>query len=138
VTTLPVISKSRAHKLIVVGNLVSCAFLAMGILGMLQTKLDETQELLVFTVHPLTAVVWFLLGVVGVAMSVEPRRAQLFLGGAGVMLALWGLLCLLLDGSPSDLFARDPELVALLLVAGVGSILVALAPPVAGLDRAFG
>jgi Domain of unknown function (DUF4383) len=138
VTTVPVISRSRAFKLIAVGNLVSCTFLAMGILGMLQTKLDETQELLVFTVHPLTAVIWFLIGLVGVAMSIEPRRAQLFLGGAGVLLTLWGVLCLLLDGSPSDLFARDPELVALLLVAGVGSILVALAPPVAGLDRAFG
>jgi len=138
VTTIPVISRSRAHKLIAIGNLVSCTLLALGIVGMLQTRLDKTQELLVFTVHPLTAVIWLVLGLVGVAMSIEPRRARRFLGGAGVLLTAWGLLCLLLDGSPSDLFARDPELVALLLVAGVGSILVALAPPVAGLDRALG
>ena len=137
-TTLPVVSRSRAHKLIAAGNLVSCTLLALGLVGMLQTKLQDTQELLVFTVHPLTALIWFLLGLAGVAMSIEPRRAQLFLGGAGALLTLWGVLCLLLDGTPSDVFARDPELVALLLVAGVGSILVALAPPVAGLDRAFG
>ncbi len=137
-STLPVIGKARAHKLIVAGSLVSCTFLALGIVGMLQTKLQDTQELTVITVHPLTALIWFLLGMVGVAMSVEARRAQLFLVGAGALLTLWGLLCLLLDGTPSDLFARDPELVALLLVAGVGSLVVAVAPPVARLDRAFG
>ena len=136
--TAPVISKARAHSLIVAGNLVSCAFLALGIVGMLQTKLQDTQDLTIITVHPLTALIWFLLGMVGVAMSVEPGRARLFLGGAGALLTLWGLLCLLLDGTPSDLFARDPALVALLLVAGVGSLVVAFAPPIAGLDRAPG
>ena len=136
--TLPAISKARAHRLVLIGNLVSCTFLALGILGMLQTKLEETQDLTVITVHPLTAVIWFVLGVVGVAMSIEARRARLFLTGAGALLTVWGLLCLVLDGAPSDLFARDPALVALLLVAGVGSLAVALVPPIARLDRAPG
>ncbi len=108
---------------------MSCTLLALGILGMLQTKLETTEDLTVITVHPLTAVVWFALGVVGVAMSIEARRARLYLVGAGALLTLWGLLCLVLDGTPSDLFARDPALVALLLVAGVGSLAVALVPP---------
>jgi len=73
-----------------------------------------------------------------VAMSIEARRARLFLIGAGALLTVWGLLCLALGGTPSDLFARDPELVALLLVAGVGSLAVAYAPPLARLDRALG
>ena len=137
-STLPAISKGRAHWLVMIGNLVSGTFLALGIVGMLQTELEDTQDLTVITVHPLTAVVWFLLGVVGVAMSIEARRARLFLIGAGALLTLWGLLCLALDGAPSDLFARDPPLVALLLVAGVGSLAVAFVPSIGRLDRASG
>jgi hypothetical protein len=138
VATAQAISKARAHKLVAAGSLVSCTFLGLGIVGMLQTKLEETHDLTIITVHPLTALVWFVLGVVGVAMSVEARRARLYLAAAGVLLTLWGLLCLLLDGTPSEFFARDPALVALLLVFGVGSLLVAFAPPVARLDRALG
>ena len=137
-STLPAISKGRAHRLVMIGNLVSCTFLALGIVGMLQTKLEDTQDLTVITVHPLTAVIWFLLGVVGVAMSIEARRARLFLIGAGALLTVWGLLCLALDGTPSDLFARDAALVALLLVAGVMSLAVAFVPPLGRLDRAPG
>ncbi len=135
---LPVTGKARAHRLVVTGNAVSCTLLLLGIVGMLQTKLETTEELAVFTVHPLTAVVWFVLGVVGVAMSIEPRRAQIYLVATGALLVLWGLLCLALDGSPSDVFARDPELIALLLVGGAVSLVVALTSPAAGLDRALG
>ncbi len=118
--------------------MISCTLLLLGIVGMLMTRLEETEELAVFTVHPLTAVVWFVLGVVGVAMSVDARRAQVYLAATGGLLVLWGLLCLALDGSPSDVFARDPELVALLLVGGAVSLVVALTSPVARLDRALG
>ena len=137
-STLPAISNGRAHWLVMIGNLVIGTFLALGIVGMLQTELEDTQDLTVITVHPLTAVVWFLLGIVGVAMSIEARRARLFLIGAGALLTLWGLLCLALDGTPSDVFARDPPLVALLLVAGVGSLAVAFVPSIVRLDRASG
>jgi hypothetical protein len=138
VTTLPAISSLRAHRLVVVGNLVSGTFFALGIVGMLQTRLEETQDLIVVTVHPLTAVIWFALGAVGIAMGVEARRARRFLAAAGALLTVWGLLCLALDGTPSDVFARDPALIALLLIAGVGSLLAALVPPLARLDSDFG
>lgn len=134
----PELSKARARRMVLVGNLISCTLLALGIIGMLQTKLESTEDVTIITVHPLTAVVWFILGVVGVAMCLEARRARLYLVATGAVLALWGLLCLALDGTPSDVFARDPALVALLLVGGVLSLAVALAPPVARLERAHG
>jgi Domain of unknown function (DUF4383) len=134
----PVITKARAHRLIVTGNLVSGTFVMLGILGILKTQLDHTVDLTIIRVHPLTAVIWFVLGMVGVAMSVDARRAQLFLAGAGALLVVWGLLCLALDGTPSDLFARDRALIVLLLVSGTGSLAVALAPPVTRAGRALG
>lgn len=127
-----------APPVIVIGNLVCCTLLAMGILGMLQTKLEETQTLVVFTVHPVTAVAWFVLGVVGVAMCTRPRGARLYLLGAGALLVLWGLLCLVLDGTPSDVFARDAPLVALLLVLGALALAVALVRPAARAERVPG
>jgi Domain of unknown function (DUF4383) len=135
---LPDVVTTRGRLLVATGNLVSCTFLALGIVGMLQTRLDETEDLAIVTVHPLTAVIWFALGVVGVAMSTDARRAQLFLAAAGALLVLWGLLCLVLDGSPSEVFARDPALVALLLVAGTLSLVVSLTRPGARLTRALG
>jgi hypothetical protein len=135
---LPDVVKTRGRRLVATGNLVSCTFLALGIIGMLETRLDETEDLTIVTVHPLTAVVWFALGVVGVALSIDARRAQVFLAAAGALLVLWGLLCLVLDGSPSEVFARDPALVALLLVAGAVSLVVSLTPPGARLARALG
>jgi Domain of unknown function (DUF4383) len=135
---LPAIGDHRARALIVTGRLVSCTLLAFGILGMLKTKLETTVDLTVFVVHPLTAVVWFALGFVGVAMSVDPRRAQAYLVAAGALLVLWGLLALALDGSPSEFFTRDPELVALNLVAGVASLAVALVRPSARFERVIG
>ena len=70
-------------------------------------------------------------------MSVDARRAQVYLAATGGLLAL-GAAVPRLDGSPSDVFARDPELVALLLVGGAVSLVVALTSPVARLDRALG
>ena len=135
---LPAIGDQRARALIVTGQLVSCTLLALGILGLLKTRLETTEDLTVFIVHPLTAVVWFALGFVGVAMSVDARRAQAYLVAAGALLVLWGLLGLVLDGSPSEFFTRDPELVALNLVAGVASLVVALVRPSARLERVIG
>jgi hypothetical protein len=134
----PELSKARARRLVLVGNLISGTLLTLGIIGMLQTKLETTEDLTVIAVHPLTAVVWFALGVIGVAMCLEARRARLYLVATGALLTLWGLLCLALDGTPSDLFARDRGLVALLLVGGVLSLAVALAPPFARLEGAHG
>lgn len=132
---LPDFSTARGLRLIAIGNLVSCTLLALGIVGMLRTQWETTEELAKITVHPLTAVVWFALGVIGVAMCLEPRRAQRYLVVTGALLTLWGLLCLLLDGSPSEFFARDSALVALLLVGGALSLATALTPPIARLER---
>lgn len=131
----PVLSKARGHRLMVTGNLVSCTFLALGIVGMLETRLQETATLAIFTVHPITAVVWLIIGIVGVAMSVDPRSAQVFLLGAGVLLGLWGILCLVLGDAASDVFARDRSLIVLLLVFAAISLVVALVPPIARLHR---
>jgi hypothetical protein len=134
--TPPELSKARGRRLVLVGNLISGTLLTLGIIGMLQTKLESTEDVTIITVHPVTAVVWFGLGAVGVAMCVEARRARLYLAATGTVLTLWGLLCLALDGTPSDVFARDPALVALLLVGGLLSLGVALAPPAPRLQRA--
>ncbi len=134
----PVITKARARRLLLTGGIVSGTLLFLGLIGMLQTRLHTTTELAIITVHPVTSVVWFALGMVGVAMSVNAGRAQAYLAASGALLTLWGLLCLLLDGTPSEVFARDPALIALLLVGGVASLVVALLPPVARLDRALG
>jgi peptidoglycan/LPS O-acetylase OafA/YrhL len=133
---VPELSKARGRRLVLIGNLISCTLLTLGIIGMLQTKLESTEDVTIITVHPVTAVVWFALGAVGVAMSLEARRARLYLAATGAVLTLWGLLCLALDGTPSDVFARDPALVALLLVGGLLSLGVALAPPILRLQRA--
>ena len=135
---LPHNGDARARHLVAVGNLVSGALFIMGILGMLQTQLEETADLTVIRVHPLTAVVWFALGVVGIAMCLQARRARVYLIGTGALLTAWGLLCLALDGSPSDVFARDKGLVAVLLAGGLLSLGVALAPPVVRPERALG
>ena len=89
----PVTGKARAGRLVVTGQVISCTLLFLGILGMLMTRLEETEELAVFTVHPLTAVVWFVLGVVGVAMSVDARRAQVYLAATGGLLVSCGGCC---------------------------------------------
>jgi hypothetical protein len=135
---LPDIGDARARHLVAVGNLVSGALLILGILGMLQTHLEQPVDLTVILVHPVTAVVWFALGVVGVAMCVQARGARLYLTATGALLTAWGLLCLALDGSPSDVFARDTGLVALLLAGGLLSLGVALAPPAARPEQALG
>lgn len=135
---LPAITAARGRALVVIGRLLSGTLLTLGILGMLKTKLDETVELTVLTVDPVTAVVWFVHGVVGVAMSVDARLAQLYLAWTGGLLIVWALLGLALDGSPSDLFARDPALIAMHLIGGLLALTVALAPRVGRLERVVG
>jgi hypothetical protein len=138
VSLLPIVTKARGRRLVLTGEIVSCTLLFLGLVGMLRTRLETTEELTIITVHPVTAVVWFVLGFVGVAMSTDARRAQAYLVATGALLTLWGLLCLALDGTPSAVFARDAPLVALLLAGGAASLAVALVPPAARLDKALG
>lgn len=140
---LPQIGAARARLLLAVGALVSCTFLALGILGMLRAGArglgsDQAVPLAIFSVHPLTAIIWTALGVVGVAMSAVPRSAQLYLAWAGAVLVGWGLLGLLLDGEPSKVFMRDLSMVTLHLVAGGVALVAAWTPLPERLERVPG
>jgi hypothetical protein len=140
---LPAIGSARGRAILLLGRLVTGVLLALGIMGMLKTGADDlgsdsSEQLAVFTVHPLTAIAWTVLGLIGVYMCAEPRGGQRFLTGAGVLLLAWAALALALDGSPSELFLRDGALVLLHAVSGALALVVALAPLPPGIARAMG
>lgn len=121
------IASERARLGASVSRLVAGSLLLLGILGLLRTAGNGgTEALTIFTVHPLTALAWTVLGLVGVAMSTSPDRARRYLIGAGGLLVAWAVLGLLLDGEPSDLFVRDAELIALHGVLGLLALGTAL------------
>lgn len=108
----------------------------LGLLGMLKSGTDASPEqLLVFAIHPLTAAIWLVMGLVGIAMSVEPRRAQLYLIGTAGILLTWAVLCLLLGAGVSQIVARDLATLALYLIGGGACLIVALAPSPGGAER---
>lgn len=124
---------ARTRLVLFTGRLISCALLFLGILGMLRTGSDDfggdsAEQLWIFTVHPLTAVVWTILGVAGVAMVARPAWAGRYLAFTGVLLLAWGVLGLALDGSASQLFVRDVPLVVMHLAGGVICLAAVLAP----------
>ena len=59
-------------------------------------------------------------------MSTTIDRARRYLTGAGALLVAWAVLCLLLDGRPSDLFVRDGDLIALNGLLGLLALAAAL------------
>lgn len=120
----PTASRSRpsdAERLaIAVGRVIFGTTLFLGIVGLLRTiGAEGTQVVAVFLVHPLTAIAWTVLGLVGVAMGVTGARARIYLIGAGALLVAWAVLGLALDGSPSEFLTGDRETVALNLVLGI-------------------
>lgn len=121
---------------------ISALFLFLGIVGLLGTSTGEfgsgsTKDLAGLTVHPLSALVWLVIGLVGVPLSVVPVRARLFLIGAGGLLVLWALIGLVTAGDVSTFFTDDPHVVALYLIAGGAALLVSFAPIPGFLERAF-
>jgi Domain of unknown function (DUF4383) len=112
---------------VTVCRLVSGLLLLLGIVSVLRTVgQGGTWALAVFTIHPLTGVVWTALGVVGIAMSTSVERARRYLVGAGTLLVAWAVLCIVLDGRPSDFFVRDPDLIALNGLCGLLALATAL------------
>jgi len=123
---------ARTRLVLFTGRLISCALLFLGILGMLRTGSDDlggdsAEQLWIFTVHPLTAIVWTILGVVGVAMAASPLWARRYLAFTGVLLLIWGVLGLALGGSGSQLFVSDVPLVVMHLVGGAICLAAVLA-----------
>ena len=121
---------------------ICAVFLFLGILGLLRTGAGDfgsgsTKDLARLTVHPLSALAWLVIGLVGVPMSAAPARARLFLIGAGGLLVLWGLIALSTGGEASTFFTDDPPVVALYLVAGGTALVVSLVPIPGFLERAF-
>lgn len=104
----------------------------LGIVGLLRTGgsdlgADGTEDLAGLTVHPLTAVIWLVVGLAGVALSVDAARSRLYLLVAGGLLVLWALVSIV-AGDPSTFFTTDRANLALQLVLGIGALAVALGP----------
>jgi hypothetical protein len=117
----------RERSMIGSARIVGCVLAFLGLIGMLRVgTTGEAKDVATFLVHPVSAVAWFVIGMVGIATSVHAVRARLFLIVAGAVLALWGLVGLLTDAS--DVLTDDLSTVALLLVLGLGSLAVALGP----------
>ena len=121
------IAPVRARLMMSVSRLVTGALLLLGILGLLRTAYEEgTSSLMALPVHPLTALLWTVLGLVGIAMSASLEWTRRYLVGAGGLLVAWAVLGLVLDGEPSDFFIRDPELIGLNAVLGLLALAAAL------------
>ena len=119
----------RARARVGAGRFASGLLFSLGLLGVLKTGTDEgVVQLFVFTLEPAAAYVWLALGLVGIAMSVDAGRAQLYLIGTGAVLVVWGLLALALGGDTSGMLIRDASTLILYLVGGGACLFVALAP----------
>ena len=120
-------ARDRDRLIVTVSRLVSGLLLLLGIVALLRTVgQDGSDALVMFTVHPLTGLAWTVLGFVGVAMSTTLGWARRYLVSAGAILVAWAVLCLVLDGQPSDLFVSDTDLVAFNGILGLLALTAAL------------
>lgn len=131
---------ARARAVTGTARTLSGVLFSLGLLGVLNTGLDDmggdsAQNLFVFLVHPVTALVWLVIGLVGIAMAVRPDRAQRFLAAVGALLVAWALLALALGDDVSQVLTRDRAVVALHLVCGLLALGAAVAPLPAPLAR---
>jgi hypothetical protein len=118
----------RERSMIGAARIVGCVLAFFGLISVLRIgTTGETKDVAGMLVHPVTAVLWLVIGLVGIGMSVAAVRARLFLIAGGALLTAWGLAGLL-SGGASDFLTNDLETLALLLVLGVGSLAVALGP----------
>jgi hypothetical protein len=135
--------RARARAIAATARTVSGVAVALGLLGVLNTGLDElgsdsAETLFVFLVHPLTAIAWLLIGLVGIPMATETERARRFLAVVGALLLAWALLAVAAGDGATQMLTRDRELIVLHLVGGAVSLLVAVGPLPAILTRALG
>ncbi len=118
----------RERSMIGAARIVGCLLTFAGLIGLLRIgSTGEAKDVATLLMAPATALIWFVLGMVGIGMSVRADRARQFLIGAGALLTLWGLAGLITQGA-SDVLTNDPSTVALLLVLGVGALAVSLGP----------
>ena len=117
------------------GRFTSVLLVFIGALGLLRAGISgpaETVALLI--VHPVAAIVYLLAGLVGIAMVTTARGRSWFAIVVGGGLVAWGVLGLVLGGSPTEFFTDDRETVAVHLVlglSGLGAALAARRQPVA-------
>gem|GEM_PF-6914592 len=112
---------------------VACAYLMLGILGLLRSGLGEVSSpdgryVFVLLSHPLTALLHLAIGLVGVYAATRLPWSRVFLGGLSGLLVSWAVLGLALNGEPNDVFTSDRWTVALHGLPGLISLAVALAP----------
>jgi hypothetical protein len=109
-------------------RIVGCVLAFAGLVSVLRIgSTGETKDVASLLVHPATAWLWLVIGMIGIGMSVVAARARLFLIVAGALLTAWGLAGLL-SGGASDVLTDDPSTLTVLLVLGIGDLAVALGP----------
>lgn len=113
--------------------LVSSVLLMLGILGLLRSGLGEISSpdgryLFLFLSHPVSALVYLALGLVGIYANTRLAWARTFLAALGGLMVTWALLGLALDGEPNDAFTSDRWTIALHVAVGVVSLLMSVVP----------
>lgn len=108
-------------------RLTSVLLTFIGVLGLLRggvTGPADTVALLV--VHPAAAAIYLVAGLVGIALAttVAGRQIAGLAGGAGLL--IWGVLGLVLRGSPSTVVTGDRETIALHCLLGAAGLALAM------------
>ncbi|MGD9694988.1 MAG: DUF4383 domain-containing protein [Thermoleophilia bacterium] len=122
----------HARSLVRTARLVSAVLAALGMLSLLRTGVSgigdgTTHDLFVFPTHPVTGLVWIVLGIAGIALAERPGRARAYLAVTGALLLLWAVVALA-GGADDGPFVRDEAIVLLHLVLGAVAIAVVVNP----------
>lgn len=132
--------RARARAVGGTARTVSGIGFVLGLLGILNTSIDDlgadsAENLFVFSIHPLTAIAWLAIGLIGIAMATDTEWARRFLVTVGTLLTAWALLAMAIGDAPTQVLTRDAQVVALNLIGGLVSLAAALAPLPDGLTR---
>jgi hypothetical protein len=135
--------RARARAVNATARTVSGVAFILGLLGVLNTGIDglaadSAETLFVFLVHPITALAWLAIGMVGIAMATDPVRARRFLVVVGCLLVAWAVLALIVGDGAAQALTRDRQVIALHLIGGGVSLAVTLAPLPGIVVRALG